>query len=304
MTPVVMAKIILAMLLWAACFPLITVGIALAPHLSFATLRAVIAGLVLVGLALALRRPFPRGFSVWAILCVVGFGATSLGFLGMFHAAEFVSPGIATVIANTQPLLAAGLGGIVLGEHLRLTGKVGLFIGFLGILLIAAPQLFTGDQNSYLIGVAYIVLAALGITVSNVMIKKIAGQIDLIMAMGLQLLIGSIPLAIIAGITEDSAAINWSLTFIAALLALALFGSALVYVLWMSVLAEVPLNRANAFSFLVPVFGLTIGVVSYGETLGLLKLTGVTLVIIGVVLVTRGSAVQRVRSTPPDRVRS
>lgn len=304
MTPVAMVKIILAMLLWAACFPLITVGIALAPHLSFATLRAAIAGLSLVGLALALRRPFPRGFSVWAILSVVGFGATTLGFLGMFHAAEFVSPGFATVIANTQPLLAAGLGGIVLGEHLRPIGKAGLYIGFLGIFVIAAPQLFTGDQNSYLIGVAYIVLAALGITVSNVMIKKIAGQIDLIMAMGLQLLIGSVPLAIVAGIFEEPAAINWSLTFIAALLTLALFGSALVYVLWMSVLTQVPLNRANAFSFLVPVFGLTIGVVAYGETLGALKLAGVLLVVIGVVLVTRGSAKQQVCPTQSDHLRS
>ena len=102
------SKIVTVMLLWAACYPLLTIGIQLAPHLSFATLRALIAGLVLVGLACALRRPFPRKVSVWATLSVMGFGATSLGFLGMFHAAEFVSPGIATVIANTQPLLAAG----------------------------------------------------------------------------------------------------------------------------------------------------------------------------------------------------
>lgn len=32
----------------------------------------------------------------------MAFGATTLGFLGMFHAAEFVSPGLATIIANAQ----------------------------------------------------------------------------------------------------------------------------------------------------------------------------------------------------------
>lgn len=275
------------MFLWAICFPLLTVGIKLSPHLSFATLRAVIAGLVLVGLACALRRPFPRGAGLWATLCVMGFGATTFGFLGMFHAAEFVSPGIATVIANTQPLLAAVLGGIVLGERLPPVGKVGLFMGFLGIVVIAAPQLLSGGQDSYMTGVAYIVLAALGVTVSNVMIKKIAGRIDPLMAMGLQLLIGSVPLAVIAGLTEDPTAIQWSFTFVTVLLTLALFGSALVYVLWMSVLTEVPLNQANAFSFLVPIFGLTMGVLFYNETLGLLKLAGIALAIIGVVLVTR-----------------
>lgn len=283
-------KIMLAMLLWAACFPLLTIGIALAPHLSFATLRAVIAGLVLVGIACALRRPFPRGIGAWATVCVMGFGATSLGFLGMFHAAEFVSPGIATVIANTQPLMAAALGGVVLGERLQPAGKLGLAIGFIGIVVIAAPQVFANNQTSYLLGVAYIMLAALGITVSNVMIKKIAGRIDPLMAMGLQFLIGSVPLAVIAGMTEDPTAIQWTVTFVGVLLTLALFGSALVYVLWMSVLTSVPLNQANAFSFLVPIFGMVIGVFFYDETLGLMKLSGITMVIIGVMLITaRGS---------------
>ncbi|MFV2034189.1 MAG: DMT family transporter, partial [Halocynthiibacter sp.] len=191
------------MLLWALCFPLITAGIVYAPHLSFAALRAVLAGLILTGLALALGRPLPSGLRIWITLAAVGFGATSLGFLGMFHAAEFISPGIATVIANTQPLLAAGLAAAVLGEGLTFAGKVGLLPGFIGILVIASPNLLDGAQTNYLIGFGYIVLAALGITVSNVLIKKIAGTVDPIMAMGMQFLIGSVPLGIAAGIMED-----------------------------------------------------------------------------------------------------
>jgi len=217
----------------------------------------------------------------------------------MFHAAEFVSPGIATVIANTQPLLAAGLGGIILGERLSRRGKAGLFIGFLGIIVIAAPQLFSSGGESYAIGIAYIVLAAIGVTVSNVMIKKIIGRVDLLMAMGLQFLIGSIPLALAAGIMENPAEIQWSFTFIAVLLTLAVFGSALVYILWMSVLRDVPLNQANAFSFLIPVFGLTTGVVFYGETLGLLKVLGILLAVVGVVLVTRKGAAQEANAPAP-----
>lgn len=294
MTAFNVSRVVAVMLLWAACYPLLTIGITFAPHLSFATLRAALAGLVLVGLACALRRPFPRGVGVWGTLIVMGLGGTSLGFLGMFHAAEFVSPGIATVVANTQPLLAAGLGGIILGERLSSRGKAGLFVGLLGIVVIAAPQLFSSGEDSYLMGIAYIVLAALGVTVSNVMIKKITGRVDLLMAMGLQFLIGSIPLGLAAVIMESPAAIQWSSAFIAVLLTLSFFGSALVYILWMSVLSEVPLNQANAFSFLIPVFGLTMGVLFYDETLNLFKLLGILLAVIGVVLVTRTGAVQEI----------
>tara|TARA_R110002110_G_scaffold85816_5_gene223954 strand:+ start:7441 stop:8298 length:858 start_codon:yes stop_codon:yes gene_type:complete len=275
------------MLLWAACFPFILAGLEFSPHLTFASLRAILAGLTLTILALALRKPIPREPRVWAMLTIVGLGATSLGFLGMFHAAEFISPGIATVVANTQPLLAAALAGVVLNERLTAQGKAGLILGFLGILVIAAPRLFSGGQENYIIGLAYIILAALGITVSNVLIKRIAGNVDALMAMGLQMLIGSIPLALGAWIMEEPATIQWSITFIWALLGLSLFGTALVYWLWFSVLEKTPLNQANAFSFLIPIFGLTISALFYGETLGWPQLVGIALIILGVGLVTR-----------------
>jgi len=287
MTLLSTGKIILAMFLWAICFPFITIGIAYAPHLSFAALRAVLAGLVLLGIALALRRPFPRGSKIWVSLAIVGFGATSLGYLGMFMAAEFLSPGIATVIANTQPLLAAGLAAIVLGERLTGWGRLGLALGFIGIVTIASPNLLAGGQDSYFIGFAYIILAALGVTVSNVMLKRIANAVDPLMAVSLQLLIGSVPLAIAAVLTEDPATIQWSFNFILALIVLAVFGSALVYVVWMSVLSDVPLSKANAFSFLVPVFGLTIGMLFYGETVGWPEMAGIVIALIGVMMVTQ-----------------
>lgn len=218
-------------------------------------------------------------------LAGVGLGATSLGFLGMFHAAEFVSPGLATVIANTQPLLAAVLAAFWLGEKLSLLGSSGLIAGFAGIVLIALPDFLGGGNENYAIGVFYIILAAAGVTLSNVMIKSVAGKVDSLSAMGLQMLLGSIPLVIAALITEEPATINWTLAFIASLLVLALAGSALVYWLWFSALETVPLNRANAFSFLIPVFGLSLGIVVYGERLSLLQTVGIVLIFLGIAMV-------------------
>ncbi|GIT88666.1 MULTISPECIES: DMT family transporter [Roseobacter] len=275
-------KIVMAMLLWALCFPLITAGLQYSPHLTFATLRAVLAGVALVLIAIFLRRPIPHGRRTWLTLCVVGVGATSLGFVGMFHAAEFVSPGLATVVANAQPLLAAMLGVAWLGERLAKVGWGGLLIGFAGILVIALPQLANEVQDGTAIGFAYIVLAAVGVTISNVAIKSIAGEVDGLFAMGFQMLIGSVPLAVAALLLEDQSAIQWTSVFVVSLLGLALFGSALVYWLWFSVLEVVELNRAIVFSFLVPIFGLTIGALFFGERLSAVQLFGILLVIVGI----------------------
>ncbi len=250
-------------------------------------MRAILAGLTLFILAFSLRRPLPKGIGSWAMVAVVGLGATSLGFLGMFHAAEFVSPGIATVIANTQPLLAAVLAGVVLNERLTMRGQAGLFLGFIGIIVITSPQLFSGEQENYILGVVYIMLAALGITVSNVLIKRVAVDVDALMAMGLQMLIGSAPLVLGAWVLEEPATIEWSFTFVGVLLGLSLFGTALAYWLWCSVLQRVALYRANTFSFLIPIFGLTMSALLYGETLSWPQLVGIALTIVGVGLVAR-----------------
>lgn len=292
-------KVITVMVLWAACFPLITTGLTLAPHLTFAAMRAFIAGSTLVGAALLLRRQLPTGRSTWLLLMVAGVGATTLGFLGMFHAAEYIAPGMATVIANTQPLLAAALAYLVLNERLGFTGTAGLAIGFAGIAVIAAPGFTAQNSNdAYLLGIAYVLLAAVGITVSNVAFKRLAGTVDAVMAAGIQLLIGTIPLGLIAALTETPSDVDWSPKFLLVLLGLALPGTAVVYWLWLSVLETLPLNRANAFTFLVPIFGLSIGIAFYGEALTLAVAVGASLAFLGILVVNRSNSDVATQPTP------
>ncbi|MEO6570994.1 MAG: DMT family transporter [Ilumatobacteraceae bacterium] len=283
-------KVVAVMALWAACFPLITIGLDLAPHITFAAMRALIAGVALVGAAKVLGRPVPTGRTHWLLLVLAGLGATTLGFLGMFHAAEYIAPGMATVIANTQPLLAAALAHMVLDERLGRTGITGLAVGLAGIAVIAAPG-FTAQENNdhYLLGIGFVLMAAAGITVSNVAFKYLAGTVDPLMAAGTQLLIGMVPLSIIAALTETPGDIDWSPTFILVLLGLALPDTAMAYWLWLSALETLALTRANAFSFLVPVFGLSLGIAFYGEVLTVSIAVGASLALIGITLVTRSS---------------
>ncbi len=280
-------KIILVMFLWAICFPLITAGFVYAPHLTFAALRAFLAGAALIVTGLALGRPWPRGRYVWTMLAFVGLGATSLGYLGMFMAAEYVMPGIATVLTNTQPLLAAILAGMFLNERLGRVGWIGMGLGLGGIVLIALPQMLAASTGNFALGLGYILLAALGITISNVLIRAIASKADPVMAMGVQLLIGGVPLLAGALLFENPASVDWSANFLFILIGLSLFGSSLAYWMWSDVLRTTELNRANAFSFLVPAFGLAMGALFFGERIGLLEFAGIGLTVVGIFVANR-----------------
>lgn len=278
-------QIVLVMFLWAICFPLITMGLQFAPHLTFAAMRAFIAGATLLVIALILRRNQPKGRKNWFTLALIGLGATTLGFFGMFHASEFVSPGIATVVSNTQPLMASLLAFFILGEYLDTRGKWGMLLGFLGIVIIALPGLLSTYGSAYLTGIGYILLSASGITISNILIRYISSQIDALTAMGWQLILGSIFLALIAILTEDTSSVEWSPEFVLSLVGLSLPGTALAYWLWCHVLKKTELNRANVFSFLVPIFGLAMGIAFYEETYDLLVVAGISLILLGIILV-------------------
>lgn len=283
------SRLVLVMLLWATCFPLITLGLELAPHLAFAAMRGALAGASLLALGYVLRCPMPRGRKTWAHICLAGFGVTTLGFLGMFHAAEYIAPGLATVIFNIQPLLAAILAHFALGEHLAGKAKAGLFAGFLGIVIVASPGFSGASSDNFMLGLVFVVLAAIGVSFGNIAIKALASRTDAIMAMGFQLLIGAVFLAGLSLGTEDVFNITWSPGFVTTLGILTIPGTALVFWLWFSVLEEMDISQANAFTFLVPVFGMLIGTLYFGEPFGWIEGIGVVLVLAGIALV-QGSA--------------
>ena len=277
----------LVMVLWASCYPLITLGLDYAPHLTFAALRAILAGSILIGVAALRRAAWPRGWSVWGWITLAGLGMTGIGYFGMFHAAEFVSPGLATVIESLQPLIAAVLAVVFLRERLGPIGWFGLCLGVGGVALIAIPRVLASGGGSTAFGLVLVIMATSGVAVGNIAIKSLATRVDAAMAMGLQLLIGAIPISILAFTTESPTAIDWSPQFIISLLSLALPGTALAYWLWQVTLQSLDVSKAAAFSFLVPIIGVSVGALFFSEPMTMNVFGGGALAAIGVYLASR-----------------
>lgn len=276
--------------LWAICYPLIETGLDGAPPLRFGALRAALASVVLLGYCRVTHRLVTHDRRTWIDVTGAGLSATSVGFAGMFLAGGYISPGLATVLANTQPLLAALVGYFVLHESVKGAQGLALLCGFAGIVVIAAPSLVGPASNANLVGIGYVLLGALGVAVGNVFLKRLAGRVDPFAAMAWQLLIGALPLFLLSWILEPGAQILWSSAFLFSLGTLAVFGTALVFVLWFALLRRYELNRINAYTFFSPVFALLLGAAFYSERLSWVQWVGTGLVIISAALATRGGA--------------
>jgi drug/metabolite transporter (DMT)-like permease len=170
---------------------------------------------------------------------------------------------------------------------LRKVQWLGLGIGFVGILAIAFPSLGSGEEASSLAGYIYVLVAAFGVAVGNLAIKRVAHRVDVVLGMGAQLLIGSLPLLVLARSLEQTPSTLLAPCFIGILLIISFAGTAVAFILWCLALRHIELSRANTFSFLTPLFAILIGYVSYGERFGWYDALGGVLILLSLWCVSR-----------------
>ncbi len=194
------------------------------------------------------------------------------------------------MLANTQPLLAAIAGYFVLGERLGRRHAVGLGLGFAGILVTAAVSLGASAGGTQPRGVAFVMLGAIGVAAGNLVMKRIALEVDPVSATGWQLLVGAAALAAAAILAPGMAGAawdSWNPRLWVLTVVLAIPGTAVAFVLWFWLLRRFSLGRLNTFSYLTPVIGVVLGMTLYGERVGPAEVVGMSLVVAGVVAATR-----------------
>lgn len=289
--PVRFACVLGIVLVYALCYAAIKAGLQFAPPLAFAGLRALIAGITLLGVLrvrgrdVSAKRLYPpRG--MWGGMLALGLTATTLTFGAMFLSPGRTGAGIASVLGNMQALFTVALAAFFLGEALTRGKVIALILGLLGVTLIAYPAFAAAD--AYGISGAALALAASGsAAVSNVIAKRMNLRGELLSVAAWQLLIGSVPLFSLAALTERGASVTWNFEFLALLLFLALIGTALVNVTWYWLLQFDDVSGLSLFFLLTPAFGLILAAVIFGETIGLIEISGAALIVLGILSLER-----------------
>ena len=261
---------------WGACFVAIQWGLRDAPILWFAALRAIVAGVALLGVGGVQHRRRPSGARAWALITVLGLVNVTIGFAAMFAGVAGLATGTAAVLANAQPLLILLPAWWLYGERVSRRTAGALVVGFGGLVLVAAP----GGGGA---GAVLSLLAAAAITSGTLLARRLVG-LDVIVASGWHFVIGGVVLAVVAAVVEGAPVIAWTPRFIAALAFLSLVGSAAAFVAWFTETLRSRLDVLSAWTFLTPVFGIVLAAVALGE-----RVSGWTAAGLAAVLVAMGA---------------
>jgi drug/metabolite transporter (DMT)-like permease len=276
-------KVILVTLLWALCFPLIKVGLSSgAPPLLFGAFRTAIAALALAGLAIGHREKLSvaAGHKKW--LFALGLMAF-LAYFGMVLGGSSLNPGLASVVANSNPIMASLLAAAFLSEKLSWARAAGLLFGFIGVILISIPT-FSGNSSNNLTGIGLVLVGALGTAAGNVLLKKMAKSNVPISVLAIQFSICSTLLFLASIFNGDMIPQKIDYRLLGSLIVLALGGTALADVAWIDLLKTNSLTKLNVFIFLTPAFSLAMGTIFFGEKFGSWEVGGIGAILTGILL--------------------
>jgi drug/metabolite transporter (DMT)-like permease len=282
----VLAFVLLA-LIWGYAWVVMKVAIGYTEPFTFAALRAAISAAFMIVLLPVLRRPMkPRALGLTALLGLL----QTTGFAGlMMWALENGGAGKTSVLTYTMPFWLLPLAWVVLGEKMRGLKWLAVALALGGLILILSPWQLRGVWSSAMaVGAGFCWAAST--VVAKVIHKRHA--VDLFSLVAWQMLLGAVPLAIVALLTTTEAPV-WSASFIWALGYSALLGNCLAWILWLFVLTVLPAGTTGLASLATPVLGVLFAWVQLGERPGLAEALGMTLIVAGLAVLTIREAKHR-----------
>ncbi|MEM9341867.1 MAG: DMT family transporter [Pseudomonadota bacterium] len=243
-------------------------------------IRFAISGGLAVGVARALGQSWRLTRAQWGLTVLFGVCQNAL-YLGLnFVAMQTVEASLAAIIASALPLLVALAGWLIFRENLSALGVIGLLAGFGGVALIMGTRLSGGVD---LLGVLYCGIAVLALTFATLVVRGASSGGNILMIVGLQMLVGSATLLIVAALFEVPRW-EWSWPLTLAFTYTTLFPGLIATWVWFMLVNRIGMTRAATFHFLNPFFGVLVAAIFLGETLGPLDLLGVA-IIAGAILV-------------------
>jgi len=262
---------------WGMNWPMMKIALAEFPVWTFRCLSVVAGGAAMFAVArlsgdkLRIPRDELRMLVITALFNVtlwnvfVGYGVRAL------------PAGRAVILAFTMPVWTVLISAFVLRERLTRRKMAGVGLGMGGLVLLLGDSLKVLGDAPY--GTVMILLAAVSWACGTVLMKRYPSSLSTSAFTAWSLVIGGLPLAIGAALLEG---ITWhpvSNAALGALLYNIFIAFLLCYWLWFRIVTLAPAGVSALGTLLIPVVGITSGVVMLGERPGVADMGAMVLII-------------------------
>jgi drug/metabolite transporter (DMT)-like permease len=214
---------------------------------------------------------------------VIGLLNSAVPFV-LYSVAALVIPAAMEAIFNSMsPMFGAIFAALWLDEKLTPRKIAGLLLGVGGVIVMSSLGGLSVNVRTVLAVVAC-VLAPMCYGLAGVYIRTRAAQVKpMAVAGGSQLFGGLALLPFVAIFPPPAAAIDGRLALI--VISFALLCSAVAYIIYYKLIADVGPTKALTVTFLIPVFAMLWGLIFLNETITASMLLGAAIILVGTFLV-------------------
>jgi drug/metabolite transporter (DMT)-like permease len=271
--------------LWGASYTFIKLGVATIPPITLIAARTLIAGLLLLIIMRWRGLSLPRDIASWRRFLFQACLNSVIPFTLIAWAEQSLDAGLATILNSTAPVFTFLLTFAITGhEPVTLRKLFGVLAGLAGTCLIVGVQALGGLGEQFVAQIA-VVAATICYAGAAIFSRGFKGLDPMAPAAG-SLLCGAAILVPLSLVADRPWTLAPSASSILALLALAVFSTALAFVIYFRLIQTLgPVGTTSQAYLRVPI-GVAIGVLFLGETLTSTAWIGLGCVVVGVAAMT------------------
>ena len=275
-------------LAWSSTYPLTKIGLQSIPPITFIVTRSLIAALFLLGVLRLRGLSLPTELEAWKLFAFQQIINSTLPFLVVTWAQQYVPAANTVVLAATTPIFAFLITwGITRHEPATMLKLAGALLGLAGTAVIIGLDALTSVGHEIFAEIA-ILLATLSFACGTIFGLRMSGYQPTVVAAG-SLLFGGLLLLPVSLIVEHPWTLHPTLNSLAAAAAMGIFSSALGLMLFYMCLARLGTLTTNSQAYLRIPIGVGLSVLLLGETVPANLAGGLVLVMIGVAAMTISS---------------
>jgi len=272
-----LGELVLLAVVWGGSFLLTRIA---APELGpiwLIEIRVLLAGLVL--LVLLIRLNLSGELRKYLVpLSILGCINSAIPFVLFAYAALYLPAGFAAILNAVAPLFGVIIAWLWLQEHFTLSRTVGFALGFAGVIVLVGLTSLPVTP-SFVLSVGAGLLASLMYAFAATYIQQnLSGVPPLVIATGSQLSAAVILLPFVPFTIPTALP---SIQVMLVVVALALFSTALAYILYFRLIKNIGVTKALTVTYLIPLFAMIWGKIILQEAITQSMLLGCGLILLG-----------------------
>jgi drug/metabolite transporter (DMT)-like permease len=271
--------------LWGASYTFIRVGVATIPPVTLIACRTLIAGLLLLAIMRWRGVRMPSDAATWRRFLFQACLNSVIPWTMVAWGSQALDAGVATILNSTAPIFTFFLT-LAITRHEAVTSRklLGVVAGMAGICLIVGVQALSGFGEE-LTAQIVMVLAAIAYAGAAILGRGFRDLDPMVPAAG-SLLCGAAILIPASLVLERPWTLQPSTSSMLALLGLAVFSTALAFVIYFRLIRTLGSVGTTAQAYLRVPIGVAVGVVFLGEQLSSTAWIGLACVVVGVAAMT------------------